>query len=217
MRPLQAKRYSMTNTPPERLQLDRLATPIGEALIVTDEAGYLRAFDWADREPSMARLLRLHYGLVVPTPGTAPENVKCVLRRYFEGELGGLSTIEWRTGGTAFQRSVWAALTAIAPGETFSYGTLATKLGCPQSVRAVGMANGSNPISVVVPCHRVIGADGSLTGYGGGIERKRWLLNHESAAFRDIPARQIRTTRKKGNSATIRQGLAHLPGGRSRH
>ena len=80
-------------------------------------------------------------------------------------------------------------LTTIAPGETLSYGALAAKLGCPKSVRAVGTANGANPISVVVPCHRVIGADGSLTGYGGGIERKRWLLDHEGAAFRGRPVR----------------------------
>ena len=81
--------------------------------------------------------------------------------------------------GTPFQRTVWAALTTIVPGETLSYGALAASVGCPKSVRAVGLANGANPISVVVPCHRVIGADGSLTGYGGGIERKRWLLAHE--------------------------------------
>jgi methylated-DNA-[protein]-cysteine S-methyltransferase len=177
----------MTSKLPERLRLDRLVTPIGEALIVTDEAGYLRALDWADREASMVRLLRLHYGSIVPEPGAAPGNVKPLLRSYFEGELGCLRAIEWRTTGTAFQRTVWAGLTTIAPGETLSYGALAAKLGCPKSVRAVGVANGANPISVVVPCHRVIGADGSLTGYGGGIERKRWLLNHEGAAFRDMP------------------------------
>lgn len=182
----------MSSKPPERLRLDRLATPIGEALIVTDEAGYLRAFDWADRESGMARLLRLHYGSLVPEPGTAPRNIKHLLRRYFEGELGCLSTIEWRTAGTPFQRTVWRALTAIGPGETLSYGALAAGLGCPKSVRAVGSANGANPISVVVPCHRVIGADGSLTGYGGGIERKRWLLKHEGAAFRDRPVRPAR-------------------------
>lgn len=179
----------MTSKPPERLRLDRLATPIGEALIVTDEAGCLRAFDWADRQSGMARLLRLHYGSLVPEPGAAPANVMRLLRRYFEGEVGGLGAIEWRTAGTPFQRSVWTALPTIAPGETLSYGALAAKLGCPKSVRAVGLANGANPISVVVPCHRVIGADGSLTGYGGGIERKRWLLNHEGAAFRDSSAR----------------------------
>ena len=182
----------MTSKPPERLRLDRLATPIGESLIVTDEAGYLRAFDWADRETGMARLLRLHYGSIVPESGGAPGNLKRLLRRYFEGDLGCLGAVEWRTAGTSFQRAVWRGLTAIAPGETLSYGALAAKLGRPQSVRAVGLANGANPISVVVPCHRVIGADGSLTGYGGGIARKRWLLNHEGAAFRDAPARRAR-------------------------
>jgi methylated-DNA-[protein]-cysteine S-methyltransferase len=182
----------MTNRPPERLRLDRLATPIGEALLVTDEAGYLRALDWADCEPRVTRLLRLHYGSVVPEPAAAPSHIKRLLRSYFDGELESLAAIEWRTAGTPFQRSVWAALTTIAPGQTLSYGALAVKLECPKSVRAVGLANGANPISVVVPCHRVIGADGSLTGYGGGIERKRWLLDHENAAFRDpivIPAK----------------------------
>jgi methylated-DNA-[protein]-cysteine S-methyltransferase len=172
----------MTSKPPERLRLDRLATPIGEALIVTDEIGYLRAFDWADRESGMVRLLRLHYGAMMPEAGAAPGNVTRKLRDYFEGDVGCLAAIEWRTGGTAFQRSVWDGLTTIPPGETLSYGGLAARLGRPKSVRAVGMANGSNPISVVVPCHRVIGSDGSLTGYGGGIERKRWLLNHEGSA-----------------------------------
>jgi methylated-DNA-[protein]-cysteine S-methyltransferase len=182
----------MTGKPPERLKLDRLATPIGEALIVTDEVGYLRAFDWADREAGMARLIRLHYGSLVPEPGAAPRNVKQLLRSYFEGDLGCIRAIEWRTAGTPFQRKVWTGLTKIPPGETLSYGALAAKLGCPRSVRAVGLANGANPISVVVPCHRVIGTDGSLTGYGGGLERKRWLLNHEGAAFRDKPARAAR-------------------------
>ena len=102
---------------------------------------------------------------------------------------GAWARIEWRTGGTPFQRAVWTGLTTIPPGETLSYGGLAARLGCPTAVRAVGTANGANPISVVVPCHRVIGADGSLTGYGGGIERKRWLLRHEGAAFRDGVAR----------------------------
>jgi methylated-DNA-[protein]-cysteine S-methyltransferase len=180
----------MTSKLPECLRLDRLATPIGEALIVTDDAGFLRAFDWADRESSMARLLRLHYGSLIPEPGAAPKNMRRLLQSYFEGEVGCLGGIEWRTAGTPFQRTVWTGLTKIAPGKTLSYGALAATLGCPKSVRAVGLANGSNPISVVVPCHRVIGADGSLTGYGGGIERKRWLLNHEGAAFHEIPVRQ---------------------------
>jgi methylated-DNA-[protein]-cysteine S-methyltransferase len=173
----------MTNEPPERLQLDRMDTPVGEALIVTDQSGCLRALDWADRQSSMERLLRLHYGPVAPEPGEAPKHLKQLLRDYFQGALETLREIEWRTGGTAFQRRVWRALTTIPAGETRSYGALAAMLGCPRSVRAVGGANGANPISLVVPCHRVIGADGTLTGYGGGIERKRWLLNHEGVGL----------------------------------
>jgi methylated-DNA-[protein]-cysteine S-methyltransferase len=180
----------MTSKSPECLRLDRLATPIGDALIVTDENGHLRALDWADHESEMARLLRLHYGSLTPERGAAPASVTHVLTDYFEGELGHLGTIEWRTAGTPFQQTVWTALTAIMPGQTLSYGALAARIGCPGAARAVGTANGSNPISVVVPCHRVIGANGSLTGYGGGIERKRWLLKHERAAFRDEASRR---------------------------
>jgi methylated-DNA-[protein]-cysteine S-methyltransferase len=182
----------MDSRQPERLLLDRLATPIGESLIVTDENGCVRAFDWADCEAGMARLLRLHYGSLAPKPGAAPSAVMTLLRRYFDGEIGCLGAIEWDTAGTPFQRAVWTGLTTIAPGETLSYGVLAARLGFPKSVRAVGLANGSNPISVVVPCHRVIGADGSLTGYGGGIARKRWLLVHEGAAFSDKQVRRAR-------------------------
>lgn len=178
----------MNDEQPERLWLDRLATPIGEALIVTDEAGRLRAFDWADREAAMARLLRLQYAVPTAAPGAMPAALRRTLAGYFDGDVGGLRAIAWRTGGTPFQRAVWHALTTIPPGQTLSYGALAAKLGCPRAVRAVGRANGANPISVVVPCHRVIGADGSLTGYGGGMPRKRWLLRHEGADFADRDA-----------------------------
>ena len=107
----------MSSKPPERLWLDRLATPIGEALIVADDAGILRAFDWADRQSDMARLLRLHYGSIEPRPGAAPSEMQRLLRRYFEGDVGCLAAIEWRTAGTPFQRTVWKALTTIPPGE----------------------------------------------------------------------------------------------------
>jgi methylated-DNA-[protein]-cysteine S-methyltransferase len=179
----------MTENRPARLWIDQLATPIGEALIVTDEHGILRALDWADCEQRMAQLLRLQYGARQPERGAAPDGVKAALRRYFAGELGALATIPWRSAGTPFQRAVWSGLVRIAPGETLSYGALAARLERPKAVRAVGHANGSNPISLVVPCHRVIGADGSLTGYGGGIARKRWLLDHEGADFRERRAR----------------------------
>jgi len=180
----------MISKPPERLRLDRLATPIGDALIVTDEAGYVRALDWDEYASRMMVLLGLHYGSLTPQAGAAPANVRRALRDYFEGEVGGLGAIEWGTAGTQFQRTVWAALTLIAPGQTLGYGALAARLGCPGAARAVGLANGSNPVSVIVPCHRVIGANGTLTGYGGGIERKRWLLRHEGAIFREKPAQQ---------------------------
>jgi methylated-DNA-[protein]-cysteine S-methyltransferase len=182
----------MTCKLPERLFLDRQATPIGEALLVTDETGCLRALDWADRHASMTRLLRLHYGTMTPEPGKAPKATKRCLDRYFGGETNCLAEIAWNTAGTAFQRSVWVGLTTIPAGETFSYGKLAAKLGRPKAVRAVGLANGSNPVSLVVPCHRVIGSDGTLTGYGGGLDRKRWLLRHERAQFRDAPHNTLR-------------------------
>lgn len=103
------------------------------------------------------------------------------LRAYFRGDMEALERIPVRFGGTAFQKSVWTALRDIPIGTTVSYGALARTIGEPKAVRAVGLANGSNPIGLVVPCHRVIGSDGSLTGYGGGLPRKKWLLEHEAA------------------------------------
>ncbi|WP_456618399.1 MULTISPECIES: methylated-DNA--[protein]-cysteine S-methyltransferase [unclassified Bradyrhizobium] len=164
---------------PERFGLDRLATPIGIALLVTDADGALRALDWDDYEHRMRELLRLHYGAVALSDQPAPASMRTALSGYFEGDLGRLSAIVWRIAGTPFQRKVWTALAQIPAGTTLSYGALATRLDMPKAVRAVGHANGSNPISVVLPCHRLIGADGSLVKYGGGLERKRWLLRHE--------------------------------------
>jgi methylated-DNA-[protein]-cysteine S-methyltransferase len=104
------------------------------------------------------------------------------MEAYFAGNRAALDDLQTATNGTPFQRKVWAALRTIEAGETVSYGTLAVRIGQPTAARAVGLANGQNPIAIVVPCHRVIGADASLTGYGGGIERKRWLLAHEACA-----------------------------------
>ena len=169
----------MTDTPPDRLYLDRYASPIGEILLVTDERGMLRALDFHDFEARMLRLLRLHYGPRTLEPGAAPPAVRQALDAYFAGDREALTASPWRTGGTAFQRAVWAGLAAIPPGETLTYGQLAARLGAPKAVRAVGLANGANPVGIVVPCHRVIGANGAMTGYAGGLERKRWLLEHE--------------------------------------
>ncbi len=136
----------------------------------------------------MRRLLRLHYGEVSLTDGAALTAVRDSLQRYFAGELAAVRDIDWATGGTDFQRSVWHALVAIPHGQTRGYGELARGLGVPQAARAVGWANGSNPIAIVVPCHRVIGASGKLTGYAGGLQRKEWLLRHEGVQLRAAQA-----------------------------
>ncbi|HLK24139.1 MAG TPA: methylated-DNA--[protein]-cysteine S-methyltransferase [Caulobacteraceae bacterium] len=173
-----------TAKPPEGLSFDRLPTPIGEALLMWDAQGALRIFDWSDYEARVQRQLARLYGPVTPTPGRAPEAIVLALGAYFEGEVTRIDDIPCASAGTPFQRAVWAALRRIPAGTTQSYSGLAAQIGHPTAVRAVGLANGSNPIGLVVPCHRVIGADGSLTGYGGGLERKRWLLAHEGAAFK---------------------------------
>jgi methylated-DNA-[protein]-cysteine S-methyltransferase len=170
---------SMNEKQPETFSLGRLETPIGIALLVTDADGSLRALDWEDYELRMKELLRLQYGAVVLQDRQPPRDIRAALSGYFKGDLDRLNTIKWRVAGTPFQRKVWTALPKIPPGSTMSYGALAAQLDVPKAVRAVGHANGSNPISIVLPCHRLIGINGSLTGYGGGIERKRWLLAHE--------------------------------------
>lgn len=164
-----------------RLFLDRAPSPIGEMLLVSDTQGRLRAADFHDHEPRMLRLLRLHYGAVRLEPNAAPTATRSALAAYFDGDLAALATIRWTTGGTAFQQAVWRALGDVAPGTTMTYAALAARIGKPAAVRAVGAANGANPLSIVVPCHRLVGANGALTGYGGGVERKAWLLAHEGA------------------------------------
>jgi methylated-DNA-[protein]-cysteine S-methyltransferase len=166
----------------QEFRLSRLQTPLGTALVVTDAEDVLRALDWQDYEPRMIELLRLHYGAVMLCEARAPRPVAAALSAYFKGDLEAMGAIKWRVAGTPFQRKVWTALGTIRPGRTMSYGALAAKLGSPHASRAVGHANGANPISVVIPCHRLIGADGSLVKYGGGLDRKRWLLRHEGVA-----------------------------------
>lgn len=180
---------------PRTLFIDRIKSPIGIMLLIHDAKEHLRALDFHDFEARMRRLLRLHYGEdggdFIVTSRKAPAAIRRALADYFAGDLTAVDSIPVATAGTAFQRDVWAALRRIPPGTTVSYGALARTLGRANSVRAVGLANGANPIAIVVPCHRVIGADASLTGYGGGIDRKRWLLTHEGAAFEKVAAKHI--------------------------
>jgi methylated-DNA-[protein]-cysteine S-methyltransferase len=164
--------------------IDRIETPIGELLLVADEAGKLRAVDWNDYEPRMLRLLERYYGKNGFTlePASNPHGLRDAVNRYFAGDIGAIDKIPVETTGTSFQRAVWNELRKIPSGTATTYGKLAERIGRPKAVRAVGLANGSNPVGIVVPCHRVIGSDGSLTGYGGGLDRKRWLLEHELSA-----------------------------------
>lgn len=179
----------------EPLFLDHVVSPVGTLLIVHDPNARLRALDFGDHESRMRRLLRLHYGQngrnFVVKDGRIPKVIKQQLAAYFAGDLTAVDHIAVATGGTCFQRNVWEALRHIPPGKTLSYGAMAKKIGRPKAVRAVGPANGANPIAIVIPCHRVIGADASLTGYGGGMDRKRWLLNHEGAVIKGTAARRV--------------------------
>jgi methylated-DNA-[protein]-cysteine S-methyltransferase len=164
-----------------RCLVDRIATPIGAMMIAADEEGKLRVALFTEDEEVIHRYLRLQVGAKEFTlePAKNPNGLTTAISNYFEGNLGIIDALPVETGGTPFQQDVWRALRAIPRGSTTSYGKLAEQIGRPAAVRAVGLANGANPVAVVVPCHRVIGANGSLTGYGGGIERKRWLLDHE--------------------------------------
>jgi methylated-DNA-[protein]-cysteine S-methyltransferase len=162
-------------------QRERMPTAVGTLILLTDAQDRLRALDWEDHDRRMRELLRLHYGVDVVqwVDRDRPSSVRQRLDAYFAGDLSAIDAIPVETRGTPFQREVWSALRRIPVGRTVSYGALARQIDRPKAVRAVGMANGANPVAIVVPCHRVIGADASLTGYGGGLARKQWLLEHE--------------------------------------
>jgi methylated-DNA-[protein]-cysteine S-methyltransferase len=157
-----------------KLLVDHLDTPIGRMFLAVTETGALRSVggvDWNDEASAWA---------AAGVPSHDPFGCTSALRAYFDGQLSAIDDRVTDGEGTEFQRRVWLALRQIPAGSTCSYGELARRVGAPKASRAVGAANGANPIGVVVPCHRVIGSNGTLTGYGGGLERKRWLLAHEA-------------------------------------
>ena len=167
-----------------------VATPIGElALFAAGESLVgLEFHDAADRRDSLWRSFERHLGPLTTAPHPDPAGAATRLERYFAGELGALEEQPVEPHGTPFQREVWRGLRRIPPGRTLRYAELAAAIGRPAAVRAVGAANGANPIALFVPCHRVIAANGTLWGYGGGLGRKRWLLAHEGARFVDPEA-----------------------------
>jgi methylated-DNA-[protein]-cysteine S-methyltransferase len=165
-----------------RIFLDYAETPLGRFAIAADEEGRLRASGFADQHARMERQLQIY----ASSPKFSvrresnPGGLTAAVERYFAGDLAAIGGLPIFIDGTPFQCAVWQALREIPFGETRSYAAVARQVGNPAAVRAVGLANGSNPIGLILPCHRVIGSDGSLTGYGGGVERKRWLLAHEN-------------------------------------
>ncbi len=166
---------------------DTIPSPLGPIRVVSNNEAVC-SLDFAEYEARMHMLLRKRYYGQVELQPQPLVSIREVLTAYFDGELHALSAIPTDTAGTQFQQHVWRLLRQIPVGETCSYRAIAEKLGQPNAVRAVGMANSRNPVALIIPCHRVIAADGSLSGYAGGVERKRWLLAHEAAARNKILA-----------------------------
>ncbi|HYF66346.1 MAG TPA: methylated-DNA--[protein]-cysteine S-methyltransferase [Herpetosiphonaceae bacterium] len=162
------------------LWFDEIGSPVGTIVVVSDGTS-LCSLDFGDFGERMHKLLGARYGEVRLMRADNPQGFSERVRAYLAGDMPSLDDIPVSTGGTPFQAQVWAALRTIPAGTTITYGELAARVGRPTAARAVGMTNSLNPIAIVLPCHRVIGANASLTGYAGGLERKRWLLEHEGA------------------------------------
>jgi methylated-DNA-[protein]-cysteine S-methyltransferase len=157
----------------------RMPSPVGELLIVCT-AQAVHFLDYSDYEARMHRLLRARYGSAYTLrDADDPLELRSRLQAYFAGAFEAVDDIKVETGGTPFQQAVWQALRTIPAGHTATYGQQAARIGKPAATRAVGRTNGLNPIAIILPCHRVIGASGALTGYAGGLQRKAWLLAHE--------------------------------------
>ncbi len=164
-----------------KLLIDHIPSPIGTLRLVSD-GEKLCALEYHGYDERLMRPLRSRFGDRLQFAETDdPQGFSATVRAYLDGDLSTIDALPVSTGGTAFQQRVWSALRQIPTGTTATYGELAAKLGNRAASRAVGLANSLNPIAIVVPCHRVIGANGKLTGYAGGLDRKRWLLGHEGA------------------------------------
>jgi methylated-DNA-[protein]-cysteine S-methyltransferase len=167
------------------LEVATLSSPIGP-LGLAAEDGVLVAVTF-DGLPRLRTWASRVLGRCAWVDVEDPAGVSAPLRSFFAGDVDALASIPVRLYGTEFQRRTWQMLRRIPSGRTWSYQRLAQELGDPRATRAVGAANGQNPVPVIIPCHRVIGSDGSLTGFGGGLDRKRWLLQHEGALQPVLP------------------------------
>jgi methylated-DNA-[protein]-cysteine S-methyltransferase len=163
---------------PVMLQLTTFVSPIGPLTVAAHDGRVCLLHFGADAAQVRRTLARWYPS---ETVGSDPDPAGAVgtLRAYFEGDVEALDRVAVEMNGTAFQQRVWAALRSVRAGTTVAYADIARAIALPSAVRAVGAANGANPVAVIVPCHRIIGSNGSLTGYGGGLDRKRWLLRHE--------------------------------------
>ena len=164
------------------LTLSWLESPIGPLALACDDAGAVRGLSFGD---GLIGAMRREYPGAALSEGVAPAAAARQIAAYFDGDLEALTRVNWSldgaTAGDGFQARVWRALAAVPAGVTISYGEMAKRAGEPGAAQAAGVALNRNPIPLILPCHRVIGADGSLTGFGGGLERKGWLLRHEGA------------------------------------
>ena len=162
------------------IHLGVIDTPVG-ALTLAARGARTCLLHFGTDERAARVTLRKWYPTEPIESNEDPGGAASVLSRYFGGDLDALDDVAVEMNGTDFQKRVWSALRGVKAGRTSSYSALAKKIGSPAAVRAVGSANGANPVAIIVPCHRIIGTNGTLTGYGGGLRRKEWLLRHEKA------------------------------------
>jgi methylated-DNA-[protein]-cysteine S-methyltransferase len=165
------------------IQMAVIDSPVGRLTLAARDAR-LVALRFGNEETALRDQLRGRDGNARIAAAADPAGAVSALQAYFGGDLRALDDLTVEMLGTPFQQRVWSALRTIGAGRTASYSDIAREIGMPTAVRAVGAANGANPIAIVVPCHRVIGTTGSLVGYGGGLERKRWLLEHEGVLLK---------------------------------
>ncbi len=188
-----------------KIRWARMETPVGpvvvawseHAVVFLDMEAIVERQSWKTRmvreepEARMKSSLEKRFGGVELIPASSTAGPMQKLARYFAGDVAALDAIAVNTAGTPFQEKIWKGLRRIPAGKTLTYGEIATKAGRPGAARGAGGAVGSNPIAIIIPCHRIIGANERLTGFGGGLVRKRWLLRHEGATFRDDSPKQL--------------------------